>query len=161
MSRKRIGLSLIILALLIPTIALGDVMIFFVAEPEVVVTRLGNLRARPNLGAGVKAGILESAIIVATDPDVTKVCYATLIPDNLLAVARTKPQFRGKGLNEVKANYPAIYNRIAQKVVRLQDNTVVRIDMATETPVGGTVLQQDVPLYTYFGFDPFTGELNK
>jgi hypothetical protein len=149
-----------LLLLLIPSLAFGEVMIYFVASPTVVANRLQNLRARPDLGAGVKEDILDSAIIVATDPDINKVAYATLIPDNLLAAARGKPQFRGKGLQEVKDNYPLVYSKIAQQRVRLLDNTVIMMDMADTPPAGSTVLETDMPLHTFYGYDPWTGEPN-
>jgi hypothetical protein len=145
--------------ILIPSLAFADVMIYFVASPAVVANRLQNLRARPDLGAGVKAELLDQAIIVATDNDITKVCYAVLIPDALLSAARLKPQFRGKGLIEVKDNFPAIYARIAQRTVRLLDDTVVRQDMADALPVGAVEIAKDQPLHTFAGYDPWTGEL--
>jgi len=148
---------LIAFLILIPSLCFADVLIYFVASPAVVANRLQNLRARPDLGAGVKAELLDQAIIVATDNDVTKVCYATLIPDALLPAARLKPQFRGKGLNEVKADFPAIYARIAQRTVRLLDNTVVLQDMADAIPVGAVEIGKDQPLHTFSGYDPWTG----
>lgn len=137
---------------------MANVLIYFVASPKVVVNRLGNLQAHPDLGSGVAENILKQAIIVASDPDVTKVAYATLIPDTLLTAARGKTQFRGKGLLEVQTDYPAIYARIAQKMVELSDGTKVMMDMATALPAGATVLESDLPLHTFAGYDPWTGE---
>jgi len=135
-----------------------NVMIYFVASPKVVANRLGNLQARPDLGAGVSKEILGQAIVVATDPDITKVAYATLIPDTLLTAARSKPQFMGKGLTEVQTDHPLLYARIAQKVVELSDGDKVVMDMADATPNGATVLESDLPLHTFAGYDPWTGE---
>ena len=134
------------------------VMIYFIAPPKILANRLSNLRVRPDLGEDVKEEILNSAIIVAPDSDFTEVCYATLIPESLLPAVRLKPQFVGKGLNEVKTNRPLVYARIAQKTVQLVDDAVVRMDMADATPTGATVLAQDEPLHTFAGYDPWTGE---
>jgi len=139
-------------------------MIYFVASPTMVVNRLQNLRARPDFGSGVKGQILDASIIVATDPDVSKVCYSTLLPSELLDAARAKPQFRAKGLQELKDNHPAIYGKVAQKIVQLADldpmgnPKKVRMDMDAALPPGATVLEADLPLHTYFGYDPWTGE---
>ena len=140
------------------------VMIYFVTTPTVVANRLQNLRAHPDLGSGVKDDILAASIIVATDPDVSKVCYATLIPTELLTAARGKAQFKGKGLQEMKDDHPAVYARVAQKLVQLTDldpqgNPMkVRMDMGEALPIGATVLESDLPLHTFYGYDPWTGE---
>jgi len=85
--------------LLIPSLAFGEVMIYFYATPTFVVNRLQNLSARPNLAGGSAAvqAALQQAIIVATDPDVNNVAYATLIPNNLLTGLGRIRSFSGRG----------------------------------------------------------------
>jgi hypothetical protein len=146
--------------ILIPSLAFADVMIYFYATPTFVANRLQNLSCRPDLAGGNAAvqEALKQSIIVATDPDVNNVAYATLIPDNLLAAARSHPKFLGKGLNEVKVNFPNVYSHIAQKSVRLENGTIVRLDMYEATPAGGTVLATDLPVQTFFGYNPMTGD---
>jgi hypothetical protein len=146
--------------ILIPSLAFADVMIYFYATPTFVANRLQNLSCRPDLAGGSTAvqEALKQSIIVATDPDVNNVAYATLIHDSLLTAARAHPKFLGKGLNEVKVNFPNVYSHIAQKSVRLVDNTVVRLDMYEATPAGGTVLVTDLPVQTFYGYNPMTGD---
>lgn len=151
--------KILAIMLLIPSLAFADVLIYFYATPQFVANRLSNLSARPNLAGGSAAvqEALQQAIIVASDPDVNNVVYATLIPDKLLTAARSHTKFLGKGLNEVKTNFPNVYRRIAQKSVRLTDNTVVQLDMYETTPAGGTVLETDLPVQTFAGYDAMTG----
>jgi len=146
--------------LLIPSLAFADVMIYFYATPTFVANRLSNLSCRPDLAGGSTAvqEALRQAIIVATDPNINNVAYATLIPNNLLTAARAHPKFLGKGLNEVKTNFPNVYSHIVQKQVRLADNTVTQLDQYLPTPVGATVLATDLPVQTFFGYNPMTGD---
>jgi len=155
--RKLIAVLILLLA---PAVAYSEVMIYFYSTPEFVANRLQGLSCRPTLSGGSAAvqEALKQAIIVATDPNINNVAYATLIPNNLLTAARAHPKFLGKGLNEVKTNFPNVYSHIAQKSVRLADGTIVRLDMYQATPAGATVLATDLAVQTFFGYDPMTGD---
>ena len=129
-------------------------LLYFRANPQAVARRFGGPGAEVNVGAR-----LDQPICVAEDSGDGRPVWSVLIPDGWVSVARGKPQFLGVGLAEVKANFPAIYAKIAQQRVQLQNGTIVHLDMEATPPAGSTVLMQDLPGHTFAGYDPMTGDL--
>jgi len=128
-------------------------LIYFRANPQAVARRFGGPNAEVNVGEK-----LEEPICVAEDSGDGRPVWAVLIPDGWVATARTRPQFLGVGLNEMKANFPGVYGKVAQKNVRLQDGTFVRMEMEDALPVGASIIDQDLPCHSFAGYNPMTGD---
>lgn len=133
-------------------------LIYFRIQPELVVRRFSGAMARPRL-SGAAANLLEHSICVAEDDGAGVPVWSGIIPDEILAAARSRPQFLGKGLDEVKAAFPTVYAKIAQRLVRLADGSRVLMSMEDAVPPGGTEERADLPGHTFSGWNPFTGEV--
>jgi len=152
-------LSLIILALLIPAIALGDVMIFFRSTPTAIYRKLQG----PTCGVKVDDGdadVVSQPIMVANPEGTDKAFWAVLVPDD--APYRAKPGFLGKGLDEVKANFPGAYRKMCSWTWQSKSDpkVVYTVPMSDNTYQVGTTYKKvaaDLAPMTYFGYNPFTG----
>lgn len=131
---------------------------FFRANPQAVARKFGGPQAEVNVGSK-----LDQPICVAEDSGDGRPVWAVLIPAAWETAARARPQFLGIGLNEVKANHPAIYALVAEKLVEMDDpqrpgmRMRIRRAMGDAIVVGETVVQGDLPSLTFAGYDPMTG----
>jgi len=152
-------LSLIILALLIPTIALGDVMIFFKSTPTAIYRKLQG----PTWGVKVDDGdadVVSQPIMVAQPEGSDKAFWAVLVPDD--APYRAKPGFLGKGLTEVQKNFPGAYRKMCNWTwqSKTDPKDIHTVSMSDNTYQVGTAYRKvaaDLAPMTYFGYNPFTG----
>ena len=138
--------------LLIPSLAFADALVYVSKTPVAVTTKLQGPQAYVEV-AGVKVD--QPIAITATGTPV----WAVIVTDAQLATINKDAAYLGKGLDAVKTKSLAIYNTLTVKTVKLADNTVTTISQAVATPVGATVLQADIPIQTFSGWDAKTGDL--
>ncbi len=137
-------------------------MCFFKEHPKVVNRKFVGPAAEVSVG-----NRLDQPICAAEDAGDGTPVWSVLVPTGEVAAKRADPRFLGVGLAEVKRDHPAIYAKLAEKLVEADDpknpgaKIRVRRPMEAAEAVGETVIAADLPSHTFGGFDPITGEPEK
>lgn len=131
-------------------------MVFFQAVPVAVSSKLAAPRAEVQVdGVAVDQPICQSA-------EGTPV-WAAMVPTAEIENTRRKPEFLGVGLDEVKAAFPDVYGKCAEKLVSVPDpkdpkkTITVRKPMDSPEEVGEVLIKADLPSQTFAGYDAKTG----
>jgi len=143
--------NLIAFLILIPTLALADALVYISATPVAVATKLGPPLAYVPI-AGVKVD--QPIAVSATGTPV----WAVIVTDAQLAMIDKDAAFLGKGLDAVKVSNKAVYDKITVKMVTLDNGARIMLQGDAAVPIGATVTATDIPLQTYSGWNPHTGD---
>ena len=145
--------------ILIPTLCHADYMVYVKATPEALYRKLQG----PTCGVNADGTMMDQPILIADPEGTDKSFWAALVSTEQLAVLRTKPSFLGKGLTEVKASFPGAYRKMVNWTWELKTDTMKKFTttMSDNTYQVGTLyrkVNEDQPIQTFFGYDPFTGD---
>ena len=145
--------------ILIPTLAFGESLVYLKSTPKALYRQMQG----PVCGVEADGDDVDQPILIAQPEGTEKAFWAVLIPDAKLAAFRAKPSFMGKGLTEVKASFPGAYRKMVNWTWELKSDTAQKFTttMSDNTYQAGTLyrkVNEDQPIQTFFGYDPFTGD---
>ena len=106
---------------------------------------------------------IDQAICVVPDDGSGKSIWSAVVSDEFVEFHKLKGDFLGVGMDELKLLSEKDYEKIAQKYVDTGEvdgdgNPIkIRVDKEYKEKAGETVIEDDVPLHTFFGYDAANG----
>ena len=151
-----------LLLILIPVVAFAEVLVYFKASPEAVYRRLQGPLCVPNFDDNTA---MDQPILIYQPEGGDKAFWSVLVPNDRLTAIRAMPGFLGKGLTEVQTNKPAAYKKLTLWTWQLKTDatknyTVSKTDNTYQINNLYKKVADDIPMQTYFGYNPFTGDPN-
>lgn len=130
-----------------------NIVVYFRAPPELVISRLSGPRAMPKLET-----LIDQSICVAVDDGLGIPVWSAVIPQAWEAKARTyTAKFLGVGMQEVWDDHQDVAKKILRKRVELNTGEVVEMSMDEIAPIGSSIVENGIPPHTFFGYNIETG----
>ena len=106
---------------------------------------------------------IDQAICVVPDGGSGKSIWSAVVSDEFVEFHKLKGDFLGVGMDELKLLNEKDYEKIAQKYVETEDldefgNKIkIKVDKEYKEKAGEVILEDDIPLHTFFGYDAMSG----